>query len=57
MAGLGTLGLAALVWIGAHVGIAGTRLRGAVASRLGEKGFRLAFSAVSVAAIFFLVSS
>lgn len=57
MGSLGVLALAALVWIGVHVGIAGTAARGAAAARLGEGGFRAAFSVVSVAAIFFLVSS
>lgn len=57
MEGVGTLALAALVWIGVHVGIAGTAVRRAAVARLGENGFRLAFSALSVAAIFFLVRS
>jgi uncharacterized membrane protein len=57
MQGLGTLALAALVWVGVHVGIAGTAVRRAVVARLGENGFRIAFSALSVAAIFFLVRS
>jgi uncharacterized membrane protein len=57
MQGLGTLALAALVWIGVHAGIAGTGVRRALAARLGEGGFRAAFSAVSIAAILFLVLS
>ncbi len=52
----GLLLLAALVWVGAHVGVAGTRLRGVLAARLGEGGFRALFSLASVAAIWFLVS-
>ena len=47
--------LAALVWIGAHLGIAGTGLRGVLAQRLGERGFRAAFSVLSVATIAFLI--
>jgi uncharacterized membrane protein len=57
MQGLGTLTAAALVWIGVHVGIAGTAARGALVARLGERGFRLAFSAASILAIFFVVRS
>ena len=29
--------LAALLWIGVHVGIAGTAVRGRIAARLGER--------------------
>ena len=57
MEGIGTLALAALAWVGVHVGIAGTAVRGAAAARLGERGFRLAFSVLSVLAIVFLVGS
>ncbi|WP_135470000.1 NnrU family protein [Crenalkalicoccus roseus] len=51
------LALAALLWVGVHLGIAGTRLRDAIAARLGEGGFRAGFSLLSVAAIVFLVGS
>lgn len=47
--------LAALVWIGVHVGIAGTALRGALVARLGAQGFRIGFSLLSFAAIGLLV--
>jgi uncharacterized membrane protein len=47
--------VAALVWIGVHIGIAGTRLREALARRIGEGPFRGLFSAVSIAALVFLV--
>ena len=47
--------VAALVWIGVHVGLSGTRLRQGVVARIGETGFRGAFSLVSIAAIVFLV--
>lgn len=57
MQGFGTLAVAALVWIGVHVGIAGTALRGALVARLGERGFRLGFSVLSVLAILFLARS
>ena len=51
------LAAAALGWVGIHIGIAGTSVRGALAARLGENGFRIAYSLASVAAIAFLVSS
>lgn len=57
MDGLGSLALAALIWVGVHIGIAGTTVRRALAERLGERGFRIAFSVASVAAIVFLVRS
>jgi len=57
MQGLGTLALAALLWTGVHVGVAGTALRGALAARLGERGYRIAFSIASLLTIFFLVSA
>jgi uncharacterized membrane protein len=49
--------LAALLWTVVHVGIAGTRVRGMLAARLGEGGFRVAYSAVSVVAIYALVAA
>jgi uncharacterized membrane protein len=57
MDGLGTLTLAALLWVGVHVGIAGTRLRGAIVARIGEGRFRGAFVVLSFAAIGFLAMS
>lgn len=57
MEGTIMLALAALVWVAVHVGIAGTAVRGAAVARLGDRGFRLVFSALSVLAIFFLVRS
>ncbi len=47
--------VAALVWIGVHVGIAGTRVRDLVAARIGDMPFRVLFSLASIAAIVFLV--
>jgi uncharacterized membrane protein len=47
--------LAALLWVGVHVGIAGTAVRGAIVSRTGEVAFRIGYSLVSVGAITFLV--
>jgi uncharacterized membrane protein len=47
--------VAALVWIGLHVGIAGTRVRDQLVARIGDGGFRALFSVVSIAAMIFLV--
>jgi uncharacterized membrane protein len=47
--------VAALIWIGIHIGIAGTSLRGAIVARIGEPAFRVLFSVLSIAAIWFLV--
>jgi uncharacterized membrane protein len=49
--------VAALLWVGVHVGIAGTALRGVIAGRIGEGAFRAGFSVLSLAAIWFLVSA
>lgn len=49
--------LAALVWIGVHIGVAGTRLRGATVRAIGEGPFRGAFVVASFAIIYWLVSS
>lgn len=49
--------LAALLWIGVHVGVAGTGLRGVVVARVGERVFTIAFSVGSVVAIALLVSA
>ncbi|MCY7354254.1 MAG: NnrU family protein, partial [Lysobacter sp.] len=51
---LASLIAAAIVWIFVHIGIAGTALRGRVVQLLGEAGFRLAFSLLSVANIVWL---
>ena len=47
--------LAALLWVGLHVGIAGSRARAVLAARLGEGGFRATFSLGSAIAITLLV--
>jgi uncharacterized membrane protein len=51
---LASLIAAALVWIFVHLGIAGTSLRGRLVQLLGERGFRAAFSLVSVATLVWL---
>ncbi|WP_428376303.1 NnrU family protein [Lichenicoccus sp.] len=55
--GLDLLVLAACAWVAVHVGIAGTALRGALARRIGDTGFRVLFSLLSVVAIAALVIS
>ncbi len=54
---MGMLLVAALVWIGVHVGIAGTAMRGAIVGRIGDGAFRAVFSIASVLAIIFLVNA
>jgi uncharacterized membrane protein len=49
--------LAAVLWVGVHVGIAGTTIRGRIVARLGEMGFRIAFSLASVVSISLLVNA
>jgi uncharacterized membrane protein len=47
--------IAAAVWLGIHMGIAGTRLRDRLVGRIGELPFRGLFSLLSIGAIVFLV--
>lgn len=47
--------LAALLWVGVHIGISGTALRGRAVALTGEAGFTIAFSLLSVVAIGLLV--
>ncbi len=54
---MGLLAAAALIWVGAHLGIAGTGVRRAVAGRIGDGAFRGVFSLLSVAALVFLIVS
>lgn len=49
--------LAGGFWLAVHIGLAGTRLRWALAGAVGEGAFRIGYSLLSVAAIWFLVSS
>ena len=51
---LASLIAAAIVWVFVHLGIAGTSLRGRLVQQLGERGFRAAFSLVSVATLVWL---
>jgi uncharacterized membrane protein len=46
MQGFDMLVLAALIWVGAHLGIAGTAARRAIVARIGEGPFRGLFAAV-----------
>lgn len=47
--------IAALVWLGIHIGVAGTRVRDVAVSRLGELPFRGVFSLLSILAIALLI--
>jgi len=55
MTDLVPLALAALLWLGLHVGVSGTGLRGLLVARIGAKGFRIAFSLGSLVTIVLLV--
>lgn len=46
---------AAILWVGVHVGIAGTAVRARLVQSLGEVGFRIGYSLVSVVSITLLV--
>jgi uncharacterized membrane protein len=46
---------AALIWVGVHVGIAGTHVRDLIVARIGDGPFRGLFSVISIAALVFLV--
>jgi uncharacterized membrane protein len=52
---MGVLLIAALVWIGIHLGIAGTQARDLIAARIGYGPFRGLFSLLSIIAILSLV--
>jgi uncharacterized membrane protein len=51
------LSLAAVLWIGVHVGLSGTRLRNRLVARLGTGGFMAVFSVLSLLAIGALVAA
>jgi uncharacterized membrane protein len=55
MTGFPLLLLAALIWLGLHLGVSGTALRGRLVARLGERGFLAGFSILSVAALVLMV--
>jgi uncharacterized membrane protein len=52
---MGLLILAALIWVGVHVSLAGTELRAMAVRRFGENRFRLGFSVLSVLSLVFLI--
>ena len=54
---MGLLIVAALIWIGLHIGLAGTRLRGTIVGRIGEGPFRGLFSLLSILALFLIVAT
>jgi uncharacterized membrane protein len=49
--------VAALVWLGVHIGIAGTSVREMLVRHTGENRFRGAFSVVSIATIAWLIAA
>jgi uncharacterized membrane protein len=49
--------LAALFFVGIHLGIAGTRLRDRVIGSLGENGYRAAFAVASIVGLGWLVAA
>jgi uncharacterized membrane protein len=48
---------AALIWIGVHVGISGTRLRDRLVRRIGEGPFRALFSLLTILALALLIGA
>ncbi len=52
-----SLTFAAMAFIGIHLGVSGTELRDRIVSRIGLRGYMIAFSVGSVAAIAWLVSA
>jgi len=57
MDGFFLLILAALLWVGVHLGIAGSAVRGAIVARVGEMPFRIVYSGLSIVAIALLVNA
>lgn len=49
--------LASILWVGVHFGIAGTAARARLVGRLGERGFTIGYSVLSVGAIILLVQA
>jgi uncharacterized membrane protein len=57
MWGMALLIVAALIWIGVHVGISGTRLRDTIVRRIGEGPFRGLFSLLSILTLGLLIGA
>ena len=47
--------LASLLWVGLHIGVSGTALRGALVARIGEQAFRGLFSVASIGVFAFMI--
>ena len=47
--------IVALLWIGLHIGVSGTALRGLIVARIGETVFAAAFAAASIVLLALLV--
>ncbi len=54
MSAFASLVLAAVAWVAVHIGVAGTAVRGAIVSRIGEKAFRGVFVLASFALLYWL---
>lgn len=52
---MGLLILAGLIWLGLHIGVSGTRLRGTIVGAIGGPAFRGLFALASIASIVFLI--
>jgi uncharacterized membrane protein len=57
MLGMVLLVVAALIWIGVHLGISGTRLRDSIVRRIGEGAFRGLFSLLSILTLGLLIGA
>jgi uncharacterized membrane protein len=57
MSGFLLLILTVVVWVGLHLGIAGSAARVALAARVGEARFRAGFAVASLAALGFLIAA
>src|SRR5450755_3708595 len=57
MVGMALLIVAALIWIGVHLGISGMRLRDTIVRRIGEGPFRGLFSLLSILTLVLLIGA
>ena len=49
------ISLAALLFVGTHLGISSTRLRARLVSAVGERGFLLLYSLIAIATLSYLI--
>ena len=57
MSGFALIVLAALIWLGLHIGVAGSRLRATIVAHVGERWFRAGFSVASIGALALLIAA